>query len=82
MKAFTKDQKTNRKVKNMTKEIWKIERRPGAFASDPCYYVVRFRGVFIMAFDKKKDAKEFIEMYGKPMEEFAFKWEEKNDVQG
>ena len=52
----------------MTKEIWKIERRPGAFASDPCYYVVRLQGKFIMAFDKKKNAKKFIEMFEKPIE--------------
>ena len=40
---------------------WEIERTPGAFASDPCYYKVKLNGNFIIAFSKLKYAKKFIE---------------------
>lgn len=39
---------------------WEIERRPGAFASDPCYYKVYCNNNFVMAFKKLKNAKAFI----------------------
>lgn len=32
-----------------------------------------------MAFNKKKNAKEFIEMFSEPMEKFAFTWEIENE---
>lgn len=41
---------------------WKIKRRPGAFASDPCYYEVYYNGIFQIAFSKLKTAKKFIEI--------------------
>lgn len=40
---------------------WTIERTPGAFASDPCYYKVKLNGNFVIALSKLKYAKKFIE---------------------
>lgn len=47
---------------------WEIERRPGAFASDPCYYKVRLNGNFVISFKKLKNAKKFIEIQNKYIE--------------
>lgn len=44
---------------------WEIKKRPGAFASDPCYYEVYCNGIFAIAFSKLKTAKMFIKMENK-----------------
>ena len=52
---------------------WTIERTPGAFASDPCYYKVKLNGKLIIALSKLKYAKKFIEGRNK-------KWQKLNST--
>ena len=48
---------------------WTIERKPGAFASDPCYYEVKLNGNHVINVSKKKTAEKFIETFGKTFEQ-------------
>lgn len=48
---------------------WEIEKKPDKFDPKTCYYIVRRNGKFVIAFEREKDAKEYIEIYGEGLEE-------------
>lgn len=48
---------------------WEIEKKPNKFDPETSYYIVKRNGKFVIAFEREKDAKEYIEIYGEGLEE-------------
>lgn len=48
---------------------WEIEKKPDKLDSNTCYYIVKHNKKFVIAFEREKDAKEYIDIYGEGLEE-------------
>ena len=53
---------------------WEIEKMPGTSPSYQCYYIVKLGGRFVMKADKRKEAKQFIEMFGKEIKKHELRY--------